>query len=280
MIKTKKPHMIKDEMLAALQDDPEVQRSIIQFTRYEFADKTQTEGRFEQLLEELRQERIEQSRKWDEQNQKWREHQAEDKQKWEKQEQKWEKQEQKWEEQKLEWHEHLADDRRKWDEDKRKWDEQNQKWEKNQQVIDKLLQDVTKLAQKHDSTIGALGARWGLHTEASFRNALRSILEESFGVRVLNITEFDEKGDVFGRPDQVELDVIIQNGLVIVCEIKSSMSRGDVYIFDRKVTFYETLHNRQATRKMIISPMVEESARRVAIKLGIEVHSYAEDVRL
>lgn len=180
-----------------------------------------------------------------------------------------EEQRQKWEEQ-----------NQKWEEQNQKWEEQNQKWEENQQVIRNLLQEVKALSRKHDSTIGALGARWGLHTEASFRNALKGILQESFQVEVLNITEFDETGEVFGRPEQVELDVIIQNGLVIACEIKSSISRGEVYIFDRKVAFYEKLHQRTVNRKMIISPMVEDQARRVADTLGIEVYSHAEDAEL
>jgi hypothetical protein len=42
-------------------------------------------------------------------------------------------------------------------------------------------------------------------------------------VEVLNITEYDDAGVVFGRPDQIELDIIIKNGILIIAEIKSSM---------------------------------------------------------
>ncbi len=131
---------------------------------------------------------------------------------------------------------------------------------------------------KHDSGIGALGARWGLFSEESFRNGLKAILEESFGVQVLNVTEYDDTGEVFGRPDQVELDVIIFNGMLILCEIKSSVSKSDVHIFDRKIAYYEKRHNRKATRKMVISPMVDKRAEELAQKLGIEVHSHSYDV--
>ena len=95
---------------------------------------------------------------------------------------------------------------------------------------------------------------------------------------MLNINDYDPDGMVFGRPDQVELDVIIKNGLVIVCEIKSSMSKSDMYIFDRKVEFYQRNYNRQVNRKIVISPMVDQRAFPVAENLGIEVYSYAEDV--
>jgi hypothetical protein len=190
--------------------------------------KTETQSRFDQVLEELRRDREENARKWDEQN--------------------------------------------------RKWEEQNRKWDENQKVINEMLAEIRALSRKHDSTIGALGARWGLHTEQSFRHALQGILQDSFAVEVINVTEYDDEGEVFGRPDQVELDIIIVNGQLILAEIKSSMSKSDMYVFERKVRFYEKRHQRQANRAIVISPMVDERAKRVAQKLGIEVYSYAEDV--
>lgn len=160
----------------------------------------------------------------------------------------------------------------------KRWAEQDKRWEENQKVINQMLQAIQALGRKHDSTIGALGARWGLHSEQSFRNPLRGILEDSFGVRVLNVVEFDDEGEVFGHPDQVELDLIIKDGLLIICEIKSSMSRADMYAFGRKIEFYQKRHQRQADRVLVVSPMVDDPARRVAQKLGIQVYSYAEEV--
>ncbi|OQY46603.1 MAG: hypothetical protein B6242_07245 [Anaerolineaceae bacterium 4572_78] len=177
------------------------------------------------------------------------------------------------------------------EESQRKWDEQQT--EQNQAEIRALreeserkwdehrteMRDLHKsLIRKHDSTIGALGARWGLHAEGSFRNALKSILEESFGVQVLNVTEFDHEGKVFGEPDQVELDIIIKNGLLIICEIKSSISKSDMHTFWRKVKFYEKLHDTKANRQIVVSPMVNKYAHPVAKRLGIEVYSHAEDI--
>lgn len=101
--------------------------------------------------------------------------------------------------------------RRDREEQSRKWDEQSRKWWENQQAINRMLESIEALSRKHDSTIGALGARWGLYSEQSFRNALKGILEESFGVQVVNVTDYDDQGEVFGRPDQVELDAIPVN---------------------------------------------------------------------
>ncbi|MGC9398934.1 MAG: PD-(D/E)XK nuclease family protein [Anaerolineae bacterium] len=244
---------VKQIMMQELPDimrrDPEVQEFILDLSREHFADKTETESRFDRVLEELRQEREENSRRWEENSRRWEENSR------------------RWEE-----------NSRRWEENNRRWEENSRRWEENQAAINAMLKEIQGLHRKHDSTIGALGARWGLHTEQSFRNALKGILEDSFDVEVLNVIEFDEEGEVFGRPDQVELDVIIKNGTLILCEIKSSMSKSDMYAFERKVRFYEKQHRRKVDRALVISPMVEQRAKEVAQELGIEVYSYAEEV--
>lgn len=168
---------------------------------------------------------------------------------------------------------------RKWEEQNHKWEEQNHKWEDVKHEFDKTHEAIMAVAKRQDRSITALGARWGIKSESSFRNALAGILESSFEVQVLNITDYDDEGIVFGRPDQIELDVIIKNGLLIICEIKSSMSRSDMYTFERKVRFYEKRHQRQANRMLVISPMVDIKAEKVAKQLGIEVYSDSMEIK-
>jgi len=260
--------IIRRELLAIVQEDTELQQLIRQLASDQFADKVETESRFDRLLAELRREREAQNKKWaenqaalrlyqDEQNKKWAENQAALRLYQDEQNKRFDEQNKKWAENQAALRLYQ--------------DEQNKKWAENQEAIRQLI-------RKYDSTIGALGARWGLHSEQSFRNALKGILEESFGVEVQNITEFDDEGYVFGSPDQVELDLIIKNGSLIICEIKSSMSRSDMYTFNRKVAFYEQRHQVKAARKLVISPMVDKYAQGVAAKLAIEVYSHAEDV--
>jgi hypothetical protein len=74
------------------------------------------------------------------------------------------------------------------------------------------------------------------------------------------------------------LDVIIKNGHLILCEIKSSMSRSDMYAFSRKADFYEAQHNREADRRLVISPMVDDKAVAIAESLGIEVYTYVDEI--
>lgn len=233
--------LIRQELPVILRQDRELREWVHGLMREQYADKAETESRFDRVLEELRRDREENTRKWDEQN--------------------------------------------------RKWDEQNRKWEANQQELrimreettarfDRMFEALEAQAKKHDQSIGALGARWGMHSEQAFRNALKGILEKSFHVEVLNVTEYDDAGEVFGRPDQVELDIIILNGALILCEIKASMSKSEMYTFERKVAFYEKRHERKADRKLVISPMVEPKAQELAQRLGIEVYSYADSVEL
>ena len=245
--------LIRQELPGILQRDHEMRRWVLTLTREQYADKEATASHFDQVLAELRRDREEQTRKWEANQQELGVLRGDENRKWE-------------------------DQNRKWEDQNRKWEDQNRKWDKNQASIDAMLAEIHTLSRKHDSTIGALGARWGLHTEQSFRNALAGILVDSFDGEVINVTEYDDVGEVFGRPDQVELDVIIQNGLLILCEIKSSMSKSDMYIFERKVRFYEKRHARKAHRALVISPMVDARALPVAEKLGVEVYSYAEDV--
>lgn len=162
----------------------------------------------------------------------------------------------------------------------KKWEAQEKKWEENQKVINEMLVSIKAVGRRIDSTIGALGARWGLQTEGAFRDGLKAILEESFGVKVERYEDYDHDGGVFGRPDQVELDVIIHNRTLILCEIKSSISKSEIYTFWRKKDFYENRHGRKANRVIVISPMVDDSAMAVAKDLGVEVYGYAGDVRI
>jgi hypothetical protein len=252
--------------------------------------------RWHENQQTLERDREEQTRKWEEQAQRWHENQQtlerdreEQRRRWEEQEQKWrenqqtlerdrEEQTRKWEEQNQKWRENQQTLERDREEQQRRWEEQEQKWRENQQEIRQMLQYIQRVDHRIDTTIGALGARWGLYAEQSFRSALKGILEDLFNIRVVNVIEFDEQGQVFGRPEQVELDIVVKDDLLIICEIKSSISKPDMYVFERKARFYERRHDRKADRLLAISPMVDPQAQAMAKELGIQVCSRAEEV--
>ena len=181
--------------------------------------------------------------------------------------------------------------RRDREEQSRKWAEQNRKWEESKAESDsrwaeqteqnrRLWLEVGEQKSRLDRKIGALGVRWGIRSERAFRQALAAVLTESFGVEVLNINEYDDAGEVFGRPDQIELDIIVRNGTLIIFELKSSTDRSQLYIFSRKITFYEKRHQRTADRKILVSPFIHPRAQELAQELGIETYGDSTDVEL
>ena len=220
--------IIITELPKLLKRDLQTREFIARLFQEKFADKKKTEDRFEKLLREINQQRLESEKKWEENN--------------------------------------------------KRWEENNKRWEENNKRIDAILEEIKLLHRKHDTTIGALGARWGLRAESSFRDAIKGILEESFPVKVQRYKAKDKEGIVFGKPDQVELDLIVKNGEVIVAEIKSSISKGDVATFLRKIDFYEKRENISVKRKIMISPMFDYGAREFALSFGIEVYGYPEEV--
>jgi len=289
---------LRAELPALLQQDAGFRAWLEDLIRNTAVSAESFDARFDRVMRELAADREEQAHKWDEQTSKW----AEDSRRWDEQNRKWEEDSQRWHEQNDKWHEDSRrwneqndkwhedserwheqnrkweEDSRRWHEQNRKWDEDSQRWHEQQQFNVNLLEELRQTRIRQEQAIGALGARWGLASEASFRAALKGILEESFGVEVINVNEFDDEGTVFGVPDQVEIDIIVRNGELILCELKSSMSKSDIYTFERKVQYYQRRHGRTASRKIVISPMVRPEARPVAERLGIEVFGSADAV--
>jgi hypothetical protein len=159
------------------------------------------------------------------------------------------------------------------------WQEQQEERDRRyKEEFNRSHEEIMAMAGKCGRSVDALEARLGMRSERSFRNALAGILEEKFGVEVINVNEYDEEGVVFGRPDEIELDVIIYNGMLLICELKSWIEKAGMYSFERKARFYESRHNRKANRLIVISPMIDPMAQKVAEQLNIETYSDSVEV--
>ena len=237
--------------------------------------------RLDQVLSLIINDRVHFDEKW-----------AENERKWIENEQKWAENEQKWAEFKSYSDEKWAANDARWDANDARWDADDLKWEINDirwvsinSILDDLIasflefkKDNLKFDEFMRVKVGALGARWGVATENSYRSMLESILVKSFNVEVQNFIGLDESGTVFGRPDQIELDIIIKNGVLIIMELKSSISKNDLYIFERKVRWYESKFDIIVNRAIVVSPMVDRWAIAVAEKLKIELFSNFDDL--
>ncbi|MEM2552189.1 MAG: DUF3782 domain-containing protein [Sulfolobales archaeon] len=138
------------------------------------------------------------------------------------------------------------------------------------QEIISLHEGQEKLSRKLDS----LGARWGVFSESAFRLGIGAFLER-FGYRVERWDYYDGEGYVYGYPSQVDLDVIVRNEKLAVAEIRSSVSRGDLSVFRRKVELYEKVTGRKVDARYIITYYIGDrkprELRRIARSLGIRI---------
>jgi hypothetical protein len=278
--------IILKELPLVMERDPAVQQLILDLSRKHFAGKVETENRIDVLLRELKEGR-------EASEERWRALAEERKAEREANEERWralaeerkaerEADEKRWTALEKERKEEREANEKRWAALAKEREEEREaserRWSENQKQINRLIDLIQEMNNRYESTIGALGARWGLRSEASFRNALKGLLEDRFHVEVLHVNEFDDGGEVFGRPEQVELDVIVRDGELLIGEIKSSMSKGDMYIFERKARFYEKRHQRKASRLFVVSPMIAPNAKPVAKNLGIETYSYFGDM--
>ncbi|QFY91069.1 DUF3782 domain-containing protein [Magnetovirga frankeli] len=259
--------------------------------RGEFADQRTTESRFDRVMDELQRSREESERKWEQHRAELQiyreecerrsaEHQAGLQKLREESEARSAQHSAELKAYRKECErrsaEHRAELQKFREESERKWEERDKAY---RQEFDRVHEEIMNLARKQERSIGALGARWGISSERTFRNALAAVLTENFAVEVFNVNEFDDSGEVFGRPDQVELDVVISNGTLLLFELKSSASKADIHFFERKCRFYERRHQRKADRLIFVSPMVEEKALKLAQRLGVEVFTDTLDIK-
>ena len=308
---------IIQELPDLLENDPAIRQSVWRMITPYFAPRQETDSRFDQMMAELRQMREESERKWQEQKQESERKRQENQQRWEENwaelqrmreesERKWQEQKQeserKWQENQQELRQMREESDRKWqatqqelhllrEESDRRWEENQQRWEENWAKLQRMQEEsernwqqqhetnrqLHKKMDRVDATLGAIGARWGTRSEASFRNALRALLQEVADVQVQQVDIVDETGEVFGYPANVELDIVIHNGKLIVCEIKSSVSRAEVREFHDKIQFYKKHRQQEIDRTMLISPMIDAKAKEAAQALNITLYSHVDD---
>jgi len=126
-----------------------------------------------------------------------------------------------------------------------------------------------RLLRRH---IDALGARWGLMAEEAFRKGLRGLVERLFEGKVERWSYHDDEGFVFGHPSTVEADLIVRDREHILIEVKSSVSRGDIYELWRIGKLYERVIGVKP-RLAVISPYIDETAKKAAVRLEIETYT-------
>jgi len=139
--------------------------------------------------------------------------------------------------------------------------------------MNRLREDMIRGFELVERHISALGARWGLMAEEAFREGLRGLLEKELGFRVERWRAYDETGMVFGYPSEVEVDVTVSDGKLILIEVSSHVRASDVLQFRRKAELYEKVTGRKPDRLIIVTPYIDEKALEAARQLGVEAYT-------
>ncbi|HID62033.1 MAG TPA: DUF3782 domain-containing protein [Anaerolineae bacterium] len=163
----------------------------------------------------------------------------------------------------------------------------NRRFAEHSRRLDEMREDFNRGFAQHsreirdvDLHVQALGARWGILAEDAFRAGIAGILIEETGLKAERYLKMDTEGQVFGRPAPVEIDVVIHDGDCWLLGLKSSISRGDVSLFQRKVAFYEREEGAEVKRMILISPYFDPGAEELARDLGMETYTSAHEVRM
>ncbi|HXF68292.1 MAG TPA: DUF3782 domain-containing protein [Thermoflexus sp.] len=136
---------------------------------------------------------------------------------------------------------------------------------------------VERMEQRILRRLNAFGARWGLRSEAAWREGMRAVLKD-VGFQVERWAASDPEGEVFGYPATVELDVVIRNGVRMVIELKTSAGREILPILERKVKFYEKRTGQSVQRRILVTPWYEPEVEEQARWLGWEIYGEPEEI--
>jgi len=130
--------------------------------------------------------------------------------------------------------------------------------------LEHLDDRVAKGFQALGDQIAALGSRWGIYAEGTFRSTIRGLLAHTEGVQV-------RAGEYGGR----QVDVVIRNGEHVLLEITSRMLWEDVERLYRSADDYQAREGVVPTLMVAtsyISPRLMEKI--MGLDRKIEIFSY------
>ncbi|MGC8567079.1 MAG: PD-(D/E)XK nuclease family protein [Caldisphaera sp.] len=139
-------------------------------------------------------------------------------------------------------------------------------------------EDIKKL----ENTINAIGARWGIMSESSFRNGIYEILKD-MGWEIKNELIYDKEGFVYNEPSEVEIDIVIKDGNIMIIEIMSSLKRGDLPIIKKKKELYEKKTGVKVNQVIAITPFIHDKYQdkviAMAKDMGIKIITSLDNIK-
>jgi len=135
----------------------------------------------------------------------------------------------------------------------------------------KRIEESAKEVRDFRRTVTVIAHRFGVLSEEGFRDAMRYVVEEVFGVaKVERWVYNDVEGFVYGIPSIVEVNLLIKDKKHILLEVKSRVSRGDVMELHKIRELYEKITGIKP-RSAIMGGLIDRGAKELAEKLGVEI---------
>ncbi len=134
----------------------------------------------------------------------------------------------------------------------------------------RILEEHSLAVRELTSRIHALGTRWGLVTEETFRESIKYLIEDLLkAYKVEKWIWYDGEGLVYGHPSWVEIDVLIRDGEHILVEFKSHADKSDMGELYRIGQLYEKTMKTKP-KLLMVAPAIRKRAKELADKMGIE----------
>ena len=144
----------------------------------------------------------------------------------------------------------------------------------------RLEERFAKLEEEMRDTrrvLTVIAHRFGVISESSFREGMKYVFEDVLGVvKVTKLRLRDEEGLVYGHPSDVDVDIVIKDGVHILVEVKSRVSKGDVAELYRIGLLYEKMRGVKP-KLLIIGGFIDENSWETASRLGVEIRPVVEE---
>ena len=158
-----------------------------------------------------------------------------------------------------------------------KLEERQQRLEERQQRLEERFLRIEEELRETRRVLNTIAHRFGVLTETGFREAMKYVLTDVFGVaEVERLIIRDDEGIVYGYPSEVDIDIVVRDREHVIVEVKSRVDAGDVAILARKALLYEKKKGVKP-RAVILGGYVSTKAYEAGARLGVEVKPYLKE---
>jgi hypothetical protein len=155
----------------------------------------------------------------------------------------------------------------------KRFEAMDKRFEALQAQMDKRFEAQYKEIMKISVAIGSLGRRSG----KSLENTILAILNDEIIKENIDVSQikkenlFDEHGAVFWKNYKSDIDILIQNGKIILIEVKYHASKHKIERFVRNSKLYTLQFKKDFDELVMICLEIKRSDLRIAKEFGVNI---------